>query len=412
MSEVELNEDEAVHTDGSIYVAYLTPGGDDQAPEVYEGPGVDPCNEEELDGELNEGLDWIVRHQEELGNWSFAHSTHPDCNGQCDVDDPKYYADGVTLFPTDGSMSSNLTGATGLALLPLLGSGNTLTAGSYRENVCKGVNYLVSKQLGDGNLSDKHSGISSYDHLICHLALAEAYELAQLASTQGCPYSSSGCDVDLDDLTAAVQKAVDFTVASACHPDTPGWSYRVMGDATMTTWAVAALHVSERAGLTVPSSIWDEANDFLTGVGVDGSSVSGIFTENYYAPGNPLIRTEITACAHLSHIYMGTSPQHPAITQFAESVTQAQTTHWPIYGNMHKTHLKYFVGGQQWEDWNTEMRNHLLPMQATSGHARGSFAFVQSIPYNCQQTGGRLANTAMALLTLETYFAGLRLDEN
>ena len=58
MSEVELNEDEAVHTNGSIYVAYLTPGGDDQSA-VHDGPGPDP----EYPNDLSCSMDLLASYQ-------------------------------------------------------------------------------------------------------------------------------------------------------------------------------------------------------------------------------------------------------------------------------------------------------------------------------------------------------------
>ena len=104
MNEVDINDDDAVHTDASFYVVLLTPGGDYDYPTTVDG--VDPCDQPEAQPEVNIGLDWIAAHQSSDGSWSLNHNTHPDCNGSCG---------------NNGTLADNRIAATGLALLPLLG---------------------------------------------------------------------------------------------------------------------------------------------------------------------------------------------------------------------------------------------------------------------------------------------------
>src|SRR5262249_45924392 len=65
------------------------------------------------------GLEWLARHQQADGSWSFQHG--PDDPGELDCP----------------------TGATGLALLCFLGAGNTPKKGPYMSQVNSGIQYLV-----------------------------------------------------------------------------------------------------------------------------------------------------------------------------------------------------------------------------------------------------------------------------
>src|SRR5262249_21265539 len=144
-------------------------------------PPYDPCTPpSQATGNIDKGLQWLIRHQRTDGGWSLLHSQQADCNGQCLNDNTK----GINAF----------TAATGLALLPLMGAGNTLSSGPYKENVCRGLNFLMSHQdPNTGSLEDPDdSEASTYAHLIATLALCEAVNQSnQTSSVGGCPGSGS-----------------------------------------------------------------------------------------------------------------------------------------------------------------------------------------------------------------------------
>jgi hypothetical protein len=58
-----------------------------------------------------------------------------------------------------------------------------------------------------------------------------------------------------------------------------------------------------------------------------------------------------------------------------------------------------------WTAWNDQLREHLTAVQASRGHEAGSwhFADYQTAP------GGRLCDTALALMILEVYYRHLPL---
>ena len=72
------------------------------------------------------------------------------------------------------------TGATGLALLPMLGAGYIHTVKSkYQDTVRRGIFWLVDHQQPDGNLFIGPAGMAfMYSHAIATMALCEAYGLS------------------------------------------------------------------------------------------------------------------------------------------------------------------------------------------------------------------------------------------
>ncbi|MBN2218347.1 MAG: hypothetical protein JW719_13310, partial [Pirellulales bacterium] len=76
-------------------------------------------------------LAWLANHQFADGGWSFAQQLAPRCQGRCR--DP-------------GIFSSARNAATGLALLPFLGAGQTHKTGKYQRVVRAGLYFLTSRQ--------------------------------------------------------------------------------------------------------------------------------------------------------------------------------------------------------------------------------------------------------------------------
>jgi hypothetical protein len=71
-------------------------------------------------------LKWIVNHQSSDGSWHFRHR-RSECDGRCG---------------NEGTIDAQ-NAATGLALMALLGAGNTHKAGKYQGQVEMGLDYLV-----------------------------------------------------------------------------------------------------------------------------------------------------------------------------------------------------------------------------------------------------------------------------
>ena len=66
--------------------------------------------------------------------------------------------DGSFDFPDSGGTRSALGGATGLALLAYLGNGNTPWSGTYKQNVCDAVKFMIASQDQAGSTPTEGSG--------------------------------------------------------------------------------------------------------------------------------------------------------------------------------------------------------------------------------------------------------------
>ena len=158
---------------------------------------------------VERGLDFLARHQREDGGWSLDTTvacSPPGC-------------------PKRPAMESDVA-ATGLALLPMLGAGNTHTQkGRYQLTVRRGLGWLLEAQQEDGMMFTGGQGNAMmYSHCIATLVLCESYALTRDRS-----------------LRLPAEKAVGFIIR-AQHAG-GGWRYRPMeeGDTCVFGWAIFAL---------------------------------------------------------------------------------------------------------------------------------------------------------------------------
>ena len=80
------------------------------------------------------GLKWIVEHQCEDAGWAFDLSAAPKCRGKC---------------TGGGQLDDSRMAATSLALLPLLGAGETHRAGRRRDAVDRGRRAIRRSPAGN-----------------------------------------------------------------------------------------------------------------------------------------------------------------------------------------------------------------------------------------------------------------------
>ena len=128
---------------------------------------------------------------------------------------------------------------TGLALLAFLASGHTHLEGPYRDDVRRGLEYLMRTQAADGNLAGQ---AAPYEFMYCHAmaacALSEAYGMTHDAR-----------------LREPVRRAVGYTLR-AQDPIGGGWRYRPgdAGDTSQLGWQLMVLKSAELAGIPIPDN--------------------------------------------------------------------------------------------------------------------------------------------------------------
>ena len=307
---------------------------------------------------VERGLRWITAHQLDDGSWNFDHNKS-SCRGQCG---------------NPGNVPST-TGATAIALLPLLGAGYTHAEGEYQDVVRRGLYYLSKRAVLTPYGADLQEG-TMYAQGLATIALCEAYAMTGDMALKG-----------------LAQSAIDFIVF-AQDKKGGGWRYAPgqPGDTTVTGWQLMALKSGQMARLDVPSPTIFLAQRFLQSVASQGGAKYGYLTN---AP-----RKTTTAVGLLCRMYTGWRPSNPALQRGVLYLSEWGPSEEGLYYDYYATQVMHHWGGQQWERWNLTMRDSLIATQAVAGHEAGSWYFSGAHG----QSGGRLYCTSMAVMTLEVYY--------
>jgi len=308
------------------------------------------------------GIKWLVAHQYPDGGWSYDHSRGV-CAGRC---------------RDTGNMAEARSAATAMALLALLGSGHTHKDGDFQKEVQAGLRFLVAQgQAAPGAVSWREKGGKFYSHGLAAMALCEAYGMTGDRS-----------------LLIPAQGAVNYIVASQ-DPREGGWRYdpRQSGDTSVTGWQVQALLAAKRAELTVPDNTLRGVTVFLDTVHSDGGRYYG-----YTRPGKGDATTAVGLYCRMAG---GGWPQDHVSLQDGMSYILGEQFGQKMYFNYYATLAFRQYGGDYWTRWNKDMKTTLLRTQVQDDHAAGSWFFEGS---NASDRGGRLLNTALAVLCLESYY--------
>ncbi|MEK6233530.1 MAG: hypothetical protein N2C14_02370 [Planctomycetales bacterium] len=312
---------------------------------------------------VRRGLEWLAYHQARDGSWNFNHAAvvpHKLC-----------------LNP---GKASTATGATALALLPFLGAGQTHREGEFKQVVRRGLDYLIKRKLDAPHGGDFQDG-TMYAQGLVGITLCEAYAMTKDES-----------------LREPAQSAIDYIV-HAQDPKGGGWRYRPRqpGDTSMLGWQLMALKSARLAYLHVPSQCFPLAGAFL-----DGTQNEYGARYDYQPKGGDKTPSDkaTTAIGLLCRMYLGWEKNRPALGAGLGHVSNWGPAANNMYYNYYATLAMHHWGGRRWRKWNLVMRDHLIGRQLTRGPEAGSWHFAGGHG----EEGGRLYNTAMAVMTLEVYY--------
>lgn len=322
--------------------------------------GATPASEAAVEA----ALAYLARHQRNNGSWTVRFEDGP-CQGECDHG-------GVDKDPHE-------IAATGLALLCFLGAGNTMHTGEYSDIVSRGIYFLIQGlriQSGRGTWLTSVAKSEMYEHGIATLAICEALQMT--------------ADVSLNE---SCQAAINHIIY-AQHTD-GGWDYhpKSPGDLSIVGWQVLALKSAVAAKLEVNAETVRGIDRFLR------QHSKGEFMFVYRNGLKPT--ASMTAIGTLMRIFRGRPKTDPTIIKAIEYLAKEGPSPKDVYYNYYATQVLFQVGGKQWKDWNTRMREYLINSQEKVGHMAGSWWFPGD---SSNQTGGRLYVTALACLTLEVYY--------
>lgn len=322
---------------------------------------------------VEEGLNWIVRHQTADGSWVL--NVHEVCQ----------------ICPAQQTIDSR-TGATGMALLPLLGAGYIHTVKSrHQDAVRRGLEWLVNHQHDNGDLYVGGSGTAHmYSHAIAAMAVCEAYGLSRDPK-----------------LREPAQRAIDF-IALAQNEATGGWRYKPgqPGDTSVIGWKLFALRSADLAGLPIPRSTLQGCVKFLNLAAADSKRITYA-----YQPGGPATAV-MTAEALVSRQLLGWPRDHPSLVKGAGRIAAnlGSSTDRNIYYWYYATQLLHNMKNKDWERWNPRVREALIATQVTADSCvNGSWDPFSPSRDRWGASGGRLFQTSLSVLTLEVYYRYLPL---
>jgi len=320
---------------------------------------------------VERGLDWLARHQARDGSWSLDVTPHCRKSPGCP--------------PTPAGTSD--AGATGLALLPMLGAGHTHAAeGRYQLAIARGLRWLVKHQHPSGEVftvGGDHTAL--YSHAIATMALCESYGMTRDPL-----------------LREPARKALGYIAASQ-DKFGGGWRYYPgqPGDTSVFGWQLFALRSGKMAGIGIPRSTMARARQYLDSAAADPSGV--YYT---YMPGWR-VSPSMTAQGLLAHQLLGWPRDHATLIRGVAVVAadlegndQRNTYYW-----YYATQLLHNMHGPEWPAWNERVRDGLISLQTRGGGCdHGSWDPTAPQPDTWLMRGGRLAITSLSLLTLEVYY--------
>ncbi|HWB08729.1 MAG TPA: hypothetical protein VG826_05880 [Pirellulales bacterium] len=282
-------------------------------------------------------------------------------------------------------------GVTGLALLAFLGNGHTHLDGEHRESVERGLQFLLSTQKPDGNLSGAADDFAAmYCHGMAALAVSEAYAMTQD-----------------ERLLDPVRKAISYTLASQ-HPTAGGWRYRPgdpVCDTSQLGWQLMALKSAELAGIGVPDRSRQGMLRFLKSV--SSGRHGGLASYRPMSLRGERVTASMTAEALVCRQFLGLQRSDPACDEAGNYIAADLPGRGPnnFYYWYYATLGMFQLQGPHWERWKNALEPTLIAAQRTEGPLSGSW---DPDPL-WGGHGGRVYSTALGALCLEVYYRFLPL---
>lgn len=276
-----------------------------------------------------------------------------------------------------GTGSRAESAITGLALLTLMGAGQTHHQGEYADNVYRGLSYLIGTQKPNGSLAGQASPYAAnYSHGMAALSICEAAAITQDASA-----------------VASAKRSVRFTISQQ-HPTTGGWRYIPgdPGDLSQLGWQAMVLDAGHRAQIQTDRQAVAGIQRFLNSVrkGQTGGLAS-------YRPDELPSRT-MTAEALATRLLIGQRVPNVEVAEAERYLLQqppgvGKDNYYYWY---YATLALHQLQDDAWKQWNEALQRRLLATQRPDG----------SWPSDTMwgSYGGTVYTTAMATLCLEVYY--------
>lgn len=320
----------------------------------------------ETETAVERGLEFLAKVQDEDGAWrarSFALGFDPS-EGD----------------PGRGDAEWEVA-MTGLSLLAFCSAGYTTEQGEHREVVRRGVEFLMAHILDYGRFETASSHYM-YSHAIATQALCELYSFS--ADPQ---------------LGVCAQLATDYLVY-AQHQPSGGWRYEANepGDTSVSGWVILALNAAYKAELDVAG--FRGALRFL-----DSVTQRPYYHTGYLDPFDRATdRNRLTAVAMTGRLFLGVAHESPQLKLPAWRLIDDLPAENRIdfYYWYYATLCLFQLGEPYWKKWNAALVDTLL--EEREQHPRSAFLGSWAPRGEHAGSGGRLYQTALAVLMLTTYY--------
>lgn len=330
---------------------------------------------------IQRGLEWLVMHQDADGKWDADGFMAHDREGE----------------PCDGPGHALLdVGVTGLALLAMLGDGNTPEQGPHRVAVSKGLRWLREQQ-GDNGLV----GTDRFSHFIYSQAIAtQVFVEAHMLTPDGSWHEPA-------------QLAANYLEWH--HNPYLVWGYQPRGvecDSSVTSWCATAAVLARYAGLETNAAalqmvaMWyDQVSDPTGKHGYSKQGEPSSRTSESHASRFPVEKGEaMTASGLFVRYCLGQSPKEKPVMKAATDLILAKPPVWDpkagtidFYYWFYGTVAMHCVGGREWASWWKALTAAVVKTQNLDGNRRGSWDPIDA----WGEAGGRVYATAILVLSLE-----------
>lgn len=271
-----------------------------------------------------------------------------------------------------------------MALLSMLGAGETHLEGRHAQSVRRGLQYLLSIQAPDGSLA---GGAAVSEATYCH-------GMAALAMCESAAMTADAVAV------ASAASAVAYTVR-AQHPTTGGWRYRIgdRGDLSQHGWQAMVLASGRAAQVPVPETTLQRAQAFLRSV--RAGRQGGLASYKPYEAPSPTMTAEALA----TRLLLGERVPQAEIDEaeaylLASPPGEGQDNYYYWYYASLALHQ---LQDDAWRQWNERMKARLIATQLPDGSWPTTSVWGGN--------GGKVYTTAMACLCLEVYYRHLPHDD-
>lgn len=295
------------------------------------------------------------------------------------------------------------TAITGLAILAFLGAGNTHLEGPYREQVRRGLEYLMARQHRSGSLAGPSQFFAQmYCHSMALLALSEA--------------SSLTGDQRLEE---AVKQGVAYSV-QAQNQTIGGWRYQPgdSGDMSQFGWQVMALNSAALNGQRLDDKTLGLMKSFLQRH--TQGQASGLAHYRYGEDISPVMTAEAMFCRYLLQVPITEAAAEEAAQEILGNRLADKTgknlpgravdnVYFWYYGTLalHQMAIqpafaKNATIQNAWQQWNTELKSRLLTLQESATSDQAGSWDSKWFMWGCY--GGRVYATAMSTMCLQVYY--------